>query len=151
MVRYVTSATYCVNVGGKTGTNVLQTITDRAEIMIKATGLVNDWRWPNVPGREKFKGTMLHTANWDDNFDPSGKKVAVLGYGSTGVQITPAIQPLVKELDHYVRGKVWVPPGGGTNMEELIERGAHNNCKHLKLKNLLRVLSPLSFLVLTTH
>jgi cation diffusion facilitator CzcD-associated flavoprotein CzcO len=72
---------------------------------------------------------MLHTANWDDNFDPTGLKVAVLGYGSTGVQITPAIQPIVKQLDHYVRGKVWVPPGGGTNTEELIERGAHNNCK----------------------
>jgi cation diffusion facilitator CzcD-associated flavoprotein CzcO len=82
-----------------------------------------------VPGREKIKGTILHTANWDDNFDPTGLKVAVLGYGSTGVQITPAIQPIVKQLDHYVRGKVWVPPGGGTNTEELIERGAHNNCK----------------------
>ena len=104
---------------------------DRAEVLIKATGFVNDWRWPDVPGREKFKGAMLHTARWDDSFDPEGKKVAVLGYGSTGVQITPAIQPLVKQIDHYVRGKVWVPPGGGTNMEELIERGAHNNCKFL--------------------
>jgi cation diffusion facilitator CzcD-associated flavoprotein CzcO len=54
---------------------------------------------------------MLHTADWDDNFDPANKKVAVIGYGSTGVQITPAIQPVVKHLDHYVRGKVWVPPG----------------------------------------
>ncbi|KAK5285482.1 hypothetical protein LTR55_010919 [Exophiala xenobiotica] len=107
-----------------------KTVTDRAEVLIKATGFVNDWRWPNVPGREKFKGTMLHTANWDDAFDPTGKSVAVLGYGSTGVQITPAIQPLVKQLDHYVRGKVWVPPGGGTNTEELIERGAHNNFDH---------------------
>jgi len=106
-------------------------VVDRAEVLIKATGFVNDWRWPDVPGREKFKGTMLHTARWDDSFDPEGKKVAVLGYGSTGVQITPAIQPLVKQIDHYVRGKVWVPPGGGTNMEELIERGAHNNCKFL--------------------
>ena len=90
---------------------------------------MNDWKWPNVPGREEFQGTMLHTANWDDNFDPTGKNVAVLGYGSTGVQVTPAIQPIVKHLDHYVRGKVWVPPGGGTCMEELIERGVSQNCK----------------------
>jgi len=105
-------------------------IVDRAEFLIKATGLVNEWQWPHIPGREKFKGTMLHTANWDDNFDPTGLKVAVLGYGSTGVQITPAIQPIVKQLDHYVRGKVWVPPGGGTNTEELIERGVENNFDH---------------------
>ncbi|EXJ67391.1 uncharacterized protein A1O5_09404 [Cladophialophora psammophila CBS 110553] len=106
------------------------TFKDRADILIKCTGFVNDWRWPKVPGREKFKGTMLHTANWDDNFDPEDKTVAVLGYGSTGVQITPAIQPIVKQLDHYVRGKVWVPPGGGTNTEELIERNAHMNFDH---------------------
>lgn len=102
-------------------------IHDFAEVLIKATGFVNDWRWPNVPGREDYQGTMLHTANWDDNFDPTGKNVAVLGYGSTGVQVTPAIQPIVKHLDHYVRGKVWVPPGGGTCMEELIERGVSQN------------------------
>jgi cation diffusion facilitator CzcD-associated flavoprotein CzcO len=80
---------------------------------------------------------MLHTANCDDNFDPTSLKVAVLGYGSTGVQITPAIQSIVKQLDHYVRGKVWVPPGGGTNSEELIERNALNNCKFPNSRNAL--------------
>jgi cation diffusion facilitator CzcD-associated flavoprotein CzcO len=105
-------------------------IKDFAEVLIKATGFVNDWRWPDVPGREEFQGKMLHTANWDDNFDPTGKTVAVLGYGSTGVQVTPAIQPIVKKLDHYVRGKTWVPPGGGTCGEELLERKAHINFDH---------------------
>ncbi|OCK74476.1 FAD/NAD(P)-binding domain-containing protein [Lepidopterella palustris CBS 459.81] len=105
-------------------------IKDYAEVLIKATGLVNQWEWPDCPGRELFKGTMLHTANWDDSFDPTGKRVAVIGYGATGVQITPAIQPIVKSLDHYVRGKVWVPPGGGTNFQELVERGAKKNFDH---------------------
>tara|TARA_R110002003_G_scaffold1993_8_gene23836 strand:+ start:3773 stop:4159 length:387 start_codon:yes stop_codon:yes gene_type:complete len=113
----------------KSADEIHKVVKDRADILVKATGFVNDWRWPNVPGRDKFKGKMLHTAQWDDDFDPTGKNVAVIGYGSTGVQITPAIQPIVKHLDHYVRGKVWVPPGGGTNMEELVERKAHINCK----------------------
>jgi len=104
--------------------------TDYAEILIKATGFVNAWEWPNVPGREKFKGKMVHTANWDDSYDVTDKNVAVIGYGSTGVQITPAIQPIVKSLDHYVRGKVWVPPGGGTNFQELAERGVEKNFDH---------------------
>jgi len=79
-------------------------------------------------GREDFQGTMLHTAIWDDSFNSTGKNVAVLGYGATGVQITPAVQPIMKAIDHYVRGMVWVPPGGGTATQELKERGVNKNC-----------------------
>ena len=34
--------------------------------------------------------------------------MAVIGAGSSGIQIVPAIQPLVEKLDHYVRGKTWI-------------------------------------------
>ena len=37
-----------------------------------------------------------------------GKKVAVIGAGSSGIQITPSIQPHVNRLDHYVRGRTWI-------------------------------------------
>jgi cation diffusion facilitator CzcD-associated flavoprotein CzcO len=42
---------------------------------------VNAWEWPTAPGREKFKGKMMHTAAWDDEYDVTGKNVAVIGYG----------------------------------------------------------------------
>ncbi|KAK2772208.1 phenylacetone monooxygenase [Colletotrichum kahawae] len=61
--------------------------------------------------REKFEGHLIHSANWPSGFDHSGLKIAVIGNGSSGVQILPEIQPDVKELVHFVREPTWVVPG----------------------------------------
>jgi cation diffusion facilitator CzcD-associated flavoprotein CzcO len=50
------------------------------------------WKWPEIPGLKNFKGDLLHTANWPKDFEYSGKRVAVIGNGSSGVQVVPAIQ-----------------------------------------------------------
>lgn len=68
--------------------------------------------WPKIPGIQDFKGDLIHSANWDEKFDPEGKKVAVIGYGATAVQLVPAILPKVKYMDHYVRGQAWISPAG---------------------------------------
>lgn len=66
----------------------------------------------------------------DDSFKPTSENVAVVGCGGIGVQIMPAIQPIVKSIDHYLRGKIWVlPPGGRNATPEPNERGPNNNCK----------------------
>lgn len=44
---------------------------------------------------------MLHSANWDDSISLEGKKVAVIGGGSSAVQIVPNIQPSM--LDQITR------------------------------------------------
>ena len=64
--------------------------------------------WPKIPGLHSFKGELIHSANWDESFSPVGKRVAVLGYGATAVQLVPAILPQVKYMDHYVRGQAWI-------------------------------------------
>lgn len=51
------------------------------------------WRWPNIPGLDSFKGAKLHSAAWDDSVVLKGKRVAVIGNGSSGIQIVTAIQP----------------------------------------------------------
>lgn len=55
--------------------------------------LASKWKWPNIPGRESFKGPMLHSANWDDSVSLQGKRVGVIGGGSSAVQIVPNLQP----------------------------------------------------------
>ena len=46
---------------------------------------------------DKYKGTLVHTADWDKSIDWHGKNVAVIGCGASGVQIIPQ---LVKGIDH---------------------------------------------------
>lgn len=65
-------------------------------------GVLNAWKWPNIERLHSFKGTLLHSANYDNSVDNSaslvGKTVAVIGSGSSGIQIIPAIQPEVKKI-----------------------------------------------------
>lgn len=54
---------------------------DYCDILINAGGILNAWRWPAIPGLDKYKGTLLHTANWDTSVDLAGKHVGLIGNG----------------------------------------------------------------------
>ena len=56
-------------------------INESCDILINAGGILNAWRWPAIPGLKDYKGTLLHTANWDDNVDLTGKHVGLIGNG----------------------------------------------------------------------
>lgn len=58
-----------------------QNFTDWCDILINAGGILNAWRWPAIPGLEKYKGKLLHTANWDRSVDLTGKHVGLIGNG----------------------------------------------------------------------
>ncbi|KAF5549821.1 sterigmatocystin biosynthesis monooxygenase stcW [Fusarium mexicanum] len=81
---------------------------DSADVLVTGEGVLNEWRWPDIDGISSFQGQLLHSANWDANVDLKGKSVAVIGNGSSGLQIVPAILPDVKHMDHYIRGKSWI-------------------------------------------
>jgi cation diffusion facilitator CzcD-associated flavoprotein CzcO len=98
---------------------------DYCDILISGSGVLNSWKYPNIPGINLFKGKMMHSAAWDNSYDLTDKRVAVIGGGSSAVQIVPAIQPKVKKLTAFLRSPVWVTTGfgakyagpGGTNFE----------------------------------
>lgn len=50
------------------------------------------WKWPDIQGLHEFQGDLVHSANWPQEFNYDGKRVAVIGNGSSGIQIVPAIQ-----------------------------------------------------------
>ncbi|THY86154.1 steroid monooxygenase, partial [Aureobasidium pullulans] len=81
---------------------------DDCNVLINASGVLNKWKWPKIEGREHFQGSMLHTANWDDSVDLTGKRVAVIGGGSSAVQIVPNIQPIVKSMECFLRSTSWI-------------------------------------------
>src|SRR5262245_48027268 len=83
----------------------------RAQFLIAATGVLSVPYFPDVPGREDFRGESYHTGLWPTtpvNF--AGKHVAVIGTGSSGVQIVPAIVDDVASLMVYQRTANWCTP-----------------------------------------
>ncbi|KAF2117373.1 cyclohexanone monooxygenase [Lophiotrema nucula] len=99
-------------------TNGKQT-TDRCHIFINGTGFLNDWKWPDIPGLHDFGGQLLHSAAWDNEVDYTDKTVAVIGTGSSSIQIVPQIQKKAKHLTAFMRSVTWIsPPVGGAILGE---------------------------------
>ncbi|KAL3477268.1 hypothetical protein BJX99DRAFT_246243 [Aspergillus californicus] len=86
---------------------------DSCDILINAGGILNSWRWPAIPGLKDFQGTLVHTANWDDGIDLRGKHVGLIGNGSSGIQVLPAILPEVRKVTTFIREPTWVSPVKG--------------------------------------
>lgn len=78
-------------------------VEDSAEFFINAGGVLNQWKWPEIPGLHDFKGKLMHSANYEEGYALDGKKVTVVGAGSSGVQIVAAIQKKVDTLYHWIR------------------------------------------------
>lgn len=78
------------------------------DFVITAIGRFNDWKLPDYPGLDTYKGHLRHTSNWDQSYDPTGKKVAVIGNGASGLQIVPHLQRISKHVTHFVRNPTWI-------------------------------------------
>ena len=90
--------------------------------------IYSNWKWPEVTDLHAFEGDLIHTANWPEDFDAAGKVVAVIGNGSTGIQVVPELQksksfPVLlcqtssaneiseaEKLYHLFRTPTWVTP-----------------------------------------
>ncbi|MBU3066302.1 NAD(P)/FAD-dependent oxidoreductase [Nocardia sp. NEAU-G5] len=79
-----------------------------ADFVIAATGVLHHPAVPDIPGMDDFAGPVVHTARWRDDIATAGKRIAVLGTGSTGVQVVSALQPEASALRHFVRSPQWV-------------------------------------------
>lgn len=66
-------------------------------------------KWPEIPGLETFKGHKVHSANWDHSYDYANKRIAVIGNGSSGIQIVPQMAALPgTEVTNFTRSPVYV-------------------------------------------
>lgn len=79
-----------------------------ADFVVCATGVLENPAIPTIDGLDSFAGPVVHTARWDENLDLTDQRVAVIGTGSTGVQVVSALQPIVKELSHFTRTPQWI-------------------------------------------
>jgi len=83
-------------------------LEDQADIVIAATGVLHHPNYPDIEGLEDFEGHLFHSARWDESVDLEGKRVGIIGTGSTAVQITAAIVSQVHQLSLFQRTAQWV-------------------------------------------
>ncbi len=81
-----------------------------ARFLIAATGYLSQPKIPDIPGIDSFAGRIMHAAKWDDDYSLAGRRAAVIGTGSTGVQLIPELAKQVSELTVYQRTAIWVMP-----------------------------------------
>jgi cation diffusion facilitator CzcD-associated flavoprotein CzcO len=81
-----------------------------ARYLIVGTGALVEPSLPDIPGIESFRGTIMHSARWDQSWRPAGRRVAVVGTGASAIQIVPSIQPEVAQLTVFQRTAPFVMP-----------------------------------------
>ena len=97
------SATWVVTTDGD--------VTVHARYLVTATGVLSVPYLPDVPGRERFAGVQHHTGLWPaDPVAFAGKRVAVIGTSSSGVQVVPAIADEAASIEVYQRSANWCTP-----------------------------------------
>lgn len=72
-------------------------VTYHARFLILCTGFLEQLKFPELGGTEKFKGRLFHSVHWPEGYTGEGDRIAVLGTSASGVQIVPEMQ---KVADH---------------------------------------------------
>ena len=60
-------------------------------MVVSGVGALHVPMMPDFPGADTFKGEKFHTTEWPKEYDPTGKRVAIIGTGASAVQIVPSI------------------------------------------------------------
>jgi len=98
-----------------------ETVTCR--YLVNALGLLAKSNVPDIPGLGSFAGRLVHTNAWPDDLDITGKRVGVIGTGSTGTQFIAAAARTVGHLTVFQRSPQYsVPSGNGPVDPAEVER-----------------------------
>ena len=84
--------------------------TDTVDVIIAATGVLHHPNIPHLDGIESFAGASFHSARWDHSVPLDGRRVGVIGTGSTAVQIVAALVDRVSAITMFQRTPQWIGP-----------------------------------------
>jgi cation diffusion facilitator CzcD-associated flavoprotein CzcO len=94
-----------------------------AKYVVAASGALNATNLPPFPGLEKFRGEWYHTAQWPkDEVSFAGKRVGLIGTGSTGIQLTPVIAESAGHLHVFQRTPAYTVPARNRALPDDYER-----------------------------
>ncbi|KAI5478835.1 hypothetical protein MNV49_004567 [Pseudohyphozyma bogoriensis] len=94
------------------------------DFLISATGPLSTPITPNIPGLETFEGASFHNLRWDPNVVLEDKRIAVVGNGSSGVQMVPGLSQIPGvNLTHFIRSGGFFVPKVNTSYTPLAKWG----------------------------
>jgi len=96
-------------------TGLWRVATDRGEqvtakYLVTGLGLLSATNKPAFQGVDSYRGEIFHTGAWPEGVELSGKRVGVIGNGSTGVQVITALAPVASHLTVFQRSAQYVVP-----------------------------------------
>jgi cation diffusion facilitator CzcD-associated flavoprotein CzcO len=109
-IAFNTEVTSCIYVDGRWKITTKDGRTDIADVVIAASGVLHHPQVPDIPGLADFKGEWFHSARWDDAVPLDGRRIGVIGNGSTGVQIVSALAKRAQHVVHLLRSPQWIMP-----------------------------------------
>jgi cation diffusion facilitator CzcD-associated flavoprotein CzcO len=83
---------------------------DTVDVLVSATGVLHRPRVPDIPDLDTFAGASFHSARWDHSVPLDGRRIAVIGTGSTGAQIVTALSKRAGRLLVFQRTTQWIMP-----------------------------------------
>jgi cation diffusion facilitator CzcD-associated flavoprotein CzcO len=79
-------------------------------VLVCASGFLHHPRIPDFEGLDEFRGELVHSARWRDEIVTAGRRVGVIGCGSTGVQLVTALGGVASHLTLFQRTPQWIFP-----------------------------------------
>jgi cation diffusion facilitator CzcD-associated flavoprotein CzcO len=109
-IQYGKEVTRAAFEGGRWRVELEDGSTDEGDFIIAATGVLHHPNYPDIEGIGEFEGIAFHSARWDHGVEMVGKRVGVVGTGSSAIQIVSALVDQVEEITLFQRTAQWVMP-----------------------------------------
>lgn len=108
LIHFEEEVTECHYDGGRWYVRTAKGTEDWGDFVIAASGVLHHPNIPTFAGQEDFKGAIFHSTKWDHEVSLEGKRIAIIGTGSTGIQLVTALQPTAAKVYQVQRTAQWV-------------------------------------------
>jgi cyclohexanone monooxygenase len=105
----------------------------RAKFVVLATGCLSNARIPDIKGLPEFKGKIYHTGQWPhEKIDFAGKRVGVVGTGSSAIQSVPMIASEARHLFVFQRTPNFSIPARNAALTDEAREAFRNNYPEIR-------------------
>ncbi|PVH67664.1 FAD/NAD(P)-binding domain-containing protein [Cadophora sp. DSE1049] len=87
-----------------------ESFVHEAKILVSAVGGYTNPKYPTMHGIDTFKGPVVHTAQWDQEYDLKDRNVVIIGNGCSASQVIPAIIDDVGSITQFIRSPQYYIP-----------------------------------------